>query len=92
MDMPPPAIQQCVAATQDVLVDVSGKAEQVRLFERDALTAYSGWKVSSIKQDGERLSIVLRGHADTPYAVVTGAIDNSKYRQLGSRVTFACGA
>ena len=90
MDMPPPIVKQCAAADQDVLVSVKGNAEQVRLFLKDATGAYHYWVVASVDKEDGQLSVVLRGNADTPYAVVTGAVANSDYRLLGSRITFAC--
>ncbi len=92
MDMPPAIIQQCAAGQQDVLVSVKGNPEQVKLFQKDALTTYSGWKVDLSESETGQLLITLRGRSNTPYWAVVGTVANSSYRLLKSNVTFACGA
>jgi hypothetical protein len=85
----PPAVEQCAAPSQDVILRVSGKPDQVILFMRDVAPAGSAWRIVEDKPSAAFRSLMLRARATVPYETVMDATLNANARLMTSRVTFA---
>ena len=90
MDLSPPyAIEQCIAPSQDIILSVSGSSKEVSLFKKDIVSDGRDWRVVEDKSSGLSRSVVIRARASIPYATVSNALSNSRYRLLTSHITFA---
>ncbi len=88
MDFSPPAIEQRIAPSQDVILSVSGKPEEVLLFKKDVVSNGREWRVVEDRPDGLTRSLVIRARASVPYVTVTNAVSTSSYRLLTSHITY----
>ena len=85
----PPAIEQCAAPSQDVILRVSGKPDEVTRFMREVAPAGSAWRVVEDTPSAASRSLMLRARATVPYKTVMDATLNANLRAMTSRVTFA---
>jgi hypothetical protein len=85
----PVAIEQCAVPSQDIIISVSGKSEEIALFIKDVVSGGTVWRIIDDKASVASRSLVMRANATIPYAAVMAATDNAQYRLITARVTFA---
>lgn len=85
----PPAIEQCAVPSQDVILRVSGKPEQVALFVRDVAPAGSAWRIVEDTPSAASRSLTLRARATVSHKTVMDATISADARLMKTRVTFA---
>jgi len=85
----PVAVEQCAVPSQDVILSVSGKPEEIALFIKDVVSGGPVWRIIDDKASIASRSLVMRANATIPYAAVMAATDNARARLITARVTFA---
>ncbi len=88
----PPAVEQCAAPSQDVILRVSGKPDQVASFIKDVAAPGSAWRIVEDTPSAASRSLTLQARATVPYRTVVDATSNANLRLMTSRVTFAAPA